>query len=132
MANLTLIRGIPGSGKSTYAKKNFKCLHVEADMYYQQNGLYQWDPSIRESAHSFCYDVFSLAVDSYADVVVSNTFVKLWEMKKYIDRAGLRGYEVEVICMKTFYGNIHNVPDEVVKRMEANFEVYEGEAYVTS
>jgi len=42
MSKLILVRGLPGSGKSTFAK-TFGCLHVEADMFYIVGGKYRFD-----------------------------------------------------------------------------------------
>lgn len=39
---LTLIRGLPGSGKTTLAKQ-LGVLHVEADMYFMRDGRYQFE-----------------------------------------------------------------------------------------
>jgi len=49
MSYLVIIRGLPGSGKSTFAKKfvekGFK--HYEADMWMvDKDGNYSFDPSV--------------------------------------------------------------------------------------
>lgn len=40
-----ILRGLPGSGKSTYAKKLAEegWLHFENDMYFMKNGKYVFD-----------------------------------------------------------------------------------------
>jgi adenylate kinase family enzyme len=43
-SRLIIIRGLPGSGKSTFAKSYFNgYIHLEADMYFvQPDGSYDW------------------------------------------------------------------------------------------
>ncbi len=43
---LTLVRGLPGSGKSTYAK-TLNAVLVEADQFFiDSNDTYQFDPAL--------------------------------------------------------------------------------------
>jgi predicted kinase len=63
-------------------------------------------------------------------VFVSNTFTKLWEMDKYIELAKTYEYNLVVYHMTTQYENVHGVPQEVVDRMLAQYEPYEGEINV--
>jgi predicted kinase len=42
MATLTIVRGLPGSGKSTYAK-SLNVFHIEADMFCMKDGKYEFD-----------------------------------------------------------------------------------------
>ncbi len=53
---LVLIRGLPGSGKSTMAKDlaTQGYLHFEADMYFELDGHYRYDASCIREAHSWC------------------------------------------------------------------------------
>jgi len=49
-----LIRGLPGSGKTTMAKKIEGFEHFEADQYFEKDGSYEFDPSELNSAHEEC------------------------------------------------------------------------------
>ena len=42
--NLYLVRGVPGSGKSTFAKQ-LGGTHFETDTYFMVDGEYKFDPS---------------------------------------------------------------------------------------
>ncbi len=121
MPKLTIVRGVPGSGKSTYAK-SLGIFHVEADMYFQRNGKYDWYPDAVKQAHAWCKAMVEIAIDGAVDLVVSNTFVKRWEMQWYFDIANAHNYQIEIINMQGNYGSIHNVPQETIDRMKANFE----------
>ena len=47
MKKLILLRGIPGSGKSTFAKSisNESTGHIESDMFFIKDGEYKFDGS---------------------------------------------------------------------------------------
>lgn len=123
---LKLIRGIVGSGKSTYARElvaEHGYLHFEADMFFMQNGEYKFNPAKLSDAHKWCQNQTDMALSEGRDTVVSNTFVKLWELDAYLKLAEKHGAEVEEIVMTGNYGSIHNVPQETVDRMRNNFEL---------
>lgn len=127
---LTLVRGIPGSGKSTYAKSLNSKL-VEADQFFiDQDGTYQYDNTLIKDAHNWCKLETKRLLKAGFDVVVANTFVKNWEMKFYKSLADDMRLKFEVIEMRGNYQNVHGVPDEVVARMASQFEVL-GSSFIT-
>lgn len=126
---LFLIRGIPGSGKSTYAKK-IGCFHVEADMYHCKGGEYKFDGSCSRLAHNWCQKSAFFAMEQGMDVVVSNTFSQRWEIQSYLDFAMKTGHVIKIIRMTKEYGTIHLVPPEVMQKMRDRFENIEGEESV--
>jgi predicted kinase len=123
MAKLTLIRGLPGSGKSTYAK-TLDCIHYEADQFFEtEAGEYVYDIKLIAAAHDWCYSKTVRALRRGHDVTVSNTFTKLWELNRYLAIPGLLpDVEVEIVEMRTQYGTIHNVPEDKLAQMAARWE----------
>lgn len=124
---LTIIRGLPGSGKSTLAKKlvqeNINVKHVEADMYFiDHNNEYKYNASLIKEAHKWCQETVKTYINQGFSVVVSNTFVKKWEMSYYINLAKSKNVNLDIVLVKGNYENIHNVPEEVIERMKLNFE----------
>ncbi|WP_375749834.1 ATP-binding protein [Vibrio sp. HN007] len=121
-----LIRGLPGSGKTTLAKKmktQLGAKHYEADMYFEdRHGNYVYDASKIVSAHRWCQEQTKQALKEGHNVIVSNTFVQQWEMKVYEDMASEEGIELSVFICNGEYQNIHNVPEEVIDRMRQNWE----------
>lgn len=132
MASLVIIRGLPGSGKTTYAKQCFpNHIHLEADMFFvNANGDYSFYGSMIKNAHEWCTSTAHIFMNHQKDVIVSNTFTTLKEMRPYLDHAKLTGHQISVIRMNTQYGSIHDVPADVIERMKARFEPYDGEAIV--
>jgi predicted kinase len=120
MTTLTLIRGLPGSGKSTYASrmKTHSTQHFEADMYFvDRNGQYIFDPSRLHAAHTWCLDSATSFLISGINVIVANTFTTMKEMQPYFDVAERFSVNVEIIEMRNQYGSIHGVPDDAMTRM---------------
>lgn len=119
MSRLILIRGLPGSGKSTIAGSLRGYVHFEADMYHiDEEGEYCFKPENIKDAHAWCQGETKRKLDSAHDVVVSNTFTQKWEMQPYLDM----GHGVLIIVAKGEYENIHNVPSEVIEKMRKRWE----------
>lgn len=137
MVNLTLIRGLPGSGKSTRAKVlagKTDAVHLEGDQYYEleEDGEYFFNHKWLKDAHKRCQRLTQACLDIGRDVVVSNTFTQLWEMDVYLAMAANNlMIDVSVLTMTRMYGSIHNVPQEAIDRMEARWEDFEGEVLLT-
>lgn len=121
---LILIRGLPGSGKSTLAKEWVKqgYRHFEADMFFDGRDGYQYNPEKIGVAHGWCQLATRFALQDGDSVVVSNTFVRLWEMKAYEIIAKEFGIELEILEAKGAWQNIHGVPSAVIERMKANWD----------
>ena len=133
---LYIVRGCPGSGKSTFAKTlvGHDFLVCEADKYFidKETGEYKFDVSKIKDAHKFCQDrVETYMKDSllnenfYTEIAVSNTFTQEWEMQPYFDMAKEYGYKVFTIVVENRHGGInqHGVPDEVLTKMRERFEI---------
>lgn len=120
--NLVLIRGLPGSGKSTIAKHMSGHIHLEADMYHMKDGEYCFDPAKVKDAHTWCQQQTKNLIAAGDSVVVSNTFTRLWEMQPYFEMAKEFGIEPNVIEAKGNWKNQHNVPDSVLEAMRNRWE----------
>lgn len=126
MKQLILLRGLPGSGKSTAAKLFDKALHFEADMYFlDADGNYQFDASRIKNAHNWCRDsVMDAMKEGHPIVVVSNTFTQEWEMDAYYLLAEELGYRVISMIVENRHAgkNIHGCPDDKIEQMRNRFE----------
>ena len=120
---LLLIRGLPGSGKTTWAKSFLGCAHVEADMYFEdESGTYRFEPDKLKDAHRWCYAQAMRGLELGWSVVVSNTFTQKWEMANYIEGARLLGVPVRILEAKGAFQNTHGVPDSTIEKMRARWE----------
>jgi len=134
MKKLYIVRGLPGSGKSTFAGAlvGSDFLVCEADKYFIVDGEYKFDGTKIKQAHEWCrtkvetYMKDSLVNDQfYREIAVSNTFTQEWEMEAYYKLAEQYGYMVFSIIVENRHGGVneHGVPADKLEQMKNRFEV---------
>lgn len=121
---MLLIRGLPGSGKTTLAKQYAGAgyVHCEADQYFERSGSYQFDGSKLRAAHDDCLRRAIAGLSDGRSVVVANTFTRRWEMEPYLRAARRRGVPVRIIEATGTWPNVHGVPMEAIEMAKARWE----------
>lgn len=127
MKELVLLRGLPGAGKSTFARIISE-YHIEADMYFIDpvTRQYKFNAHNLSKAHDWCQDVVDTWMDDNIEkIVVSNTFTQEWEMEPYFKLAEMYGYRVYSLVVENRHGNssVHDVPHETVTKMKERFTI---------
>lgn len=116
---LTIIRGLPGSGKTTLAKQIGQP-YFEADQWFETcDGGYHFDPAQLPQAHARCLERVKNSLEDGLDTTVSNTFSRCWEMQPYFDL----GYPVRIIEVHGPWKSVHNVPEKSISAMRDRWEV---------
>lgn len=129
--NVFLIRGLPGSGKTTYANHVLKAEVIcEADDYFTRNGVYKFNPEQLTDAHNACFNKFVEAVKHNKKTAVCNTFSRYWELKKYIEFCKSNNIKFIIIKMNSQYNNVHGVPESAVENMRKRWERVKNEIYI--
>lgn len=128
---LYLIRGTPGSGKSTFAKQ-LKTMGVvqyvlEADRYFTDSvtGEYKFDASKLGDAHQVCQADTITALEHGYNTAVSNTSTTEKEVEVYRKIAEDAGANFVSIIVEHRHNsvNTHGVPEDKLQQMKARFSV---------
>lgn len=138
MRQLIIMRGLPGSGKSTRAREiveiglcgpGFKATIRSTDDQFMVNGKYVFNPRMLGVNHAANLRLVEQDMkDEIPCIIVDNTNIKRRDFAPYITLAKKYGYDVreEVIAERNvdtcFERNSHNVPREAIQRMADNFE----------
>jgi hypothetical protein len=137
MKRVFLLRGLPGSGKTTLAQAlvgTFNCVaeFFEADHYMiNSEGVYEFQPDRLKDCHESClmhYRAFlkDNVFSKHALAIVSNTFTQQWEMVPYIDAAQQAGFQVTTLIVENRHGSesIHvDMIGRTIDKMMHRFEI---------
>ena len=133
VGDLILLRGVPGSGKTTVGEVILRCVRgdnpdvLSADNFFMSDkGIYNFDGSKLKEAHNDCLlKCAERMKNEFSRIVVANTFTEEWEMEKYFEIAERYKYRVHTLVVENRHGgnNVHGVPDEKVKQMRDRFNV---------
>lgn len=136
MKKLIILRGIPGSGKTTHAhelmqyyiKENKNVAHFEADMFFTKpDGTYNWKPNMVGVAHKWCKDKVRNALNTNDVVIVANTNLTKTEVDTYVEIGKAAGADIDIQRLTGNYQNVHKVPDKTLRKMKEKLQDYPGE-----
>jgi len=130
-----IVRGIPGSGKSTFAKRWLSValamrpghtgIIVSADSYFTDSeGNYNFDASKLWLAHKQCQHKFAQALTKGTNlIIVDNTNTTLKEVDIYRTPALLVAnnvwvWELQTLVETCLQRQSHNVPEDKIRNME--------------
>ena len=130
---LTLVRGLPGAGKSTAAKAlalRTGAGLASADDHFERDGEYRFNPAELPAAHAACQAETRRLLASGRDVAVHNTFTMGWEATPYVVMARELGATVEVVDVfdgglsdeQLHVRNIHGVPLDGIRAMRSRWD----------
>ncbi len=136
--NLTIIRGLPGSGKSTLGRRiaaESGAIFVEPDMFLIHQGEYRWSVNrYEEAVRKALFLIKKAECDVvYADVLPTRADVmRVYNSFYFCQYDRLRGVECRIISLKTSVeeserNNIHNVNHADIRRFSAAWETFPSE-----
>jgi tRNA uridine 5-carbamoylmethylation protein Kti12 len=131
MKTLIIIRGIPGSGKTSIAHRivDSMCFRsdcgdevadfvwCEADQFFMEHGEYHYVAHLVPTAHEWCQRKVHAAMKrGTATVIVSNTGTVRSRLQVYHDLAREFGYQVQQIVVFGNFGTVHKVPEDSMEK----------------
>ena len=144
---LILIRGLPGSGKTTLANlidnASTNTLCIATDDFFMQDGDYKFNGNELAINHEKCYKYVADKINKSSalttTIVVHNTFSMFWEMSNFINHAleAETTWHVKIIDLydagltddELLTRSIHGVPIESIKRMRDRWQQWSWEEY---
>lgn len=129
--SLILLRGLPGSGKSTFANllsENGKYPMFSVDDYFT-NGIsneYVFDFKNNHLAYKQCEEFTKAAMEAKVKkIFVHNTFTIDWELEPYFKLASVFNYTIFAVTVENYHQNknIHNVSDDQLQKMAEKYKV---------
>lgn len=125
MLRMYIMRGIPGSGKSTWISKREPGVICSADSFFSKSGTYAFDVALIGEAHKSCFREAMLACGRQEPVVyIDNTCIRAWEIAPYTMLGEACGYDVMIVelrvePMQAFERGVHGVSLDACIRMHA-------------
>ena len=128
--SLLMLRGLPGSGKTTLAASlseggQYPVFGID-DYFTDADGNYQFKFDENHLAYKHCEDRTRAAMQAGTPkIILDNTFTIEWEMEPYFKMAADHGYLVHVLTVENRHGgkNTHAIPEEAIERMRGKYGV---------
>ena len=130
MNNLTIIRGLPGSGKTTLAKAIGADVIHEADDYFLTQGAYKFNAKQLPLAHAQCLKRTKQSLNENKRVAVSNTFSQQWEIEPYLYLVRKTGSNLTIVDLydqglsdeQLAARTVHQVPLHAIANMRHRWQ----------
>ena len=122
---LIIVRGIPGSGKTTVAGMFGKAICC-ADDFFTHKGKYVWKAERVGKAHEWCQRKCRRFMKAQVErIIVANTSTTEREMNPYMDLARQFGYMVFSVIVENRHGgvSVHGVPEATLDKMSTRFNI---------
>jgi predicted kinase len=134
MLYLILMRGLPGSGKSTMARRIAKARRAiicsTDDFWIEKDGQYRFNPEFLQEAHKWNLERTQKALIKGQSVIVDNCNHRLLHMEPYLKIAKRYKAKINIILAPLndeqtdflHYNTMHNIPLEAIQKMRKEWE----------
>ena len=118
------MRGLPGSGKTSFAK-SLNLNFFEADQYFENFNNNKFDHSLIKKAHQNCFDNVKKELQKGNSVIVSNTMTSEEEVLEYQNLAKKLNVKFVSMVLENRHNGIsvHDVPQSSIEQMQKRFNI---------
>ncbi len=129
--SLILLRGLPGSGKTTLAgllseHNTYPVYSVDDYFTNKETGEYLFNFKDNHLAYKQCEERTKSAMEKHsAKIIVHNTFTMDWELEPYFKLAAEFNYHLFIVTVEKYHQgkNNHDVSDEQIQKMAEKYKV---------
>jgi tRNA uridine 5-carbamoylmethylation protein Kti12 len=133
---ITIIRGLPGSGKTRLARRLAKkhgTLLIEPDMFLIRNGAYHYDPIKYQFATAAAIQCIQTAAKLRADIIYADVLPRIVQAMSLIELyqaacPAKTSYQIidckHLTTQQSIRRNTHNVRPEDIHKMAADWQPY--------
>lgn len=129
MKHLIILRGLPGSGKTTLAgilsDGRYPVYSVD-DYFTDEQGNYHFDFKENYLAYKQCEEQTKASmIAGVSKIFIHNTFTIAWETEPYFKMAAEFGYQVHVVTVENYHNgkNRHAITEEQLQKMADKYKV---------
>ena len=121
---LYALRGLPGSGKTSFAK-SLNLNFFEADQYFEKFNNNKFDHSLIKKAHQYCFNNVKEELQKGNSVIVSNTMTSEKEVLEYHNLANKLNVKFVSMVLENRHNGIsvHDVPQSSIEQMQKRFNI---------
>lgn len=130
MLSLIILRGLPGSGKTTLANilSENKWPVFSIDSYFTDpiTNKYHFQFDKNHLAYKNCEEQTKQAMQNKIEkIFIDNVFSIDWEIEPYFKLASKNNYSIFIVTVENYHGNknIHEISEEQIQKMAAKYKV---------
>ncbi|MEO8760283.1 MAG: AAA family ATPase [Bacteroidia bacterium] len=131
MPALILLRGLPGSGKTTLAnllseEGKYPVHSIDAYFTNAETGKYNFEFAKNHLAYKQCEEQTLSSIKQGAEkIFIDNTFTIEWELEPYFKLASQYNYKIFIVTVENRHGNknTHAISDEQIEKMASKYKV---------